>query len=252
MAEIPDAPPRTAASDGSLIFVMFGVILAQTGIFATSVTQRVTSSVRSGCSPISDPILRSVMPCGHEKLSSKPSTPVSWTMRVNSCQRLFSYSSMIDAIRMLFGYSFLTCRNSSSQTSIGRSEISSMFSKPITSPVDLERSFPYRGTTFTTFADSRLTVFATAPPQPASNDFASTRAFVPGGPEPSTNGLGNFMPLTVMDRSINSTPLNRLLERRKYPVVDRGRTARCCARRGSYRDRDRRRGVHPYRGALRR
>src|SRR5437762_7388181 len=29
----------TAASEGSLIFVMFGVILAQTGIFATSVTQ---------------------------------------------------------------------------------------------------------------------------------------------------------------------------------------------------------------------
>src|SRR5690242_1682106 len=46
------------------------------------------------------------------------------------------------AIRMWFGYSFLTWRNSSSQTSIGRSEINSMFSKPITSPVRRERSLP--------------------------------------------------------------------------------------------------------------
>src|SRR5215217_8264938 len=119
MAEMPTAPPLMAACAGSRMFVMFGVILAHTGIFATWVTQLVTSSVRSGCSPISEPILRSVIPCGHEKLSSNPSTPVSWTMRVNSCQRLFSYSSMIDAIRMFFGYSFFTCRNSSSQTSIG-------------------------------------------------------------------------------------------------------------------------------------
>src|SRR6185369_5893091 len=208
IAEMPTAPPRTAATAGSRMLVMLGVILAQTGIFATSVTQLVTSCVRSGCSPISDPILRSVIPCGQEKLSSNPSTPVSWTMRVSSCQRLFSYSSMIEAMRMLFGYSFLTWRNSSSQTSIGRSEINSIFSKPITSPVDLERSFPERGTTFTTFADSRLTVFATAPPQPASNDFASTRAFVPGGPEPRTNGLGNFMPLTVIDKSINQNSLS--------------------------------------------
>src|SRR6267154_3405820 len=43
----------------------------------TSVTQLVTSSHRSGCSPISDPILRSVIPCGQEKFSSKASTPVS-------------------------------------------------------------------------------------------------------------------------------------------------------------------------------
>src|SRR4029453_4109005 len=180
--------------------------LAPPGIFAPSVTQLVTSSVKSGCSPISEPILRSVMPCGHEKFNSNASTPVSWTMRVNSCQRLFSYSSMIDAIRMLFGYSFLTCRNSSSQTSMGRSEISSIFSKPITSPVVLEQRFSQRRTPFPTFADSRLTVLATAPPQPASNDFASTRAFVPGGPEPRTNGLGNLMPLTVMDRSMNRNP----------------------------------------------
>src|SRR5437867_11407364 len=82
-----------------------------------------------------------------------------------------------------------------------------MFSNPITSPLLRERSLPYRGTTLTTLLDSRLTVFATAPPQPASNDLASTRAFVPGGPEPSKNGFGNLIPLTVMDRSIWFAPI---------------------------------------------
>src|SRR6185436_17862310 len=227
--------------------------LAQTGIFATSVTQLVTSSVRSGCSPISEPIFRSVIPCGQEKFNSNASTPVSWTIFVSSCQRLFSYSSMIEAMRMLFGCSFLTWRNSSSQTSIGRSEISSTFSNPITSPVDRERSFPQRGATFTTFADSRLTVFATAPPQPASYDFASTRAFVPGGPEPRTNGFGNFMPLTVIDKSIirsvfirlNLFSLSLRRGRRTYPVVDHGRTATCCAPRESCLDPNRPPQAHP-------
>src|SRR5436305_14720659 len=54
-----------------------------------------------------------------------------------------------------------------------------------------------------TFALSKLTVFATAPPHPASNDFAMTRAFVPGGPEPSRKGFGNLMPLTVIESSIS-------------------------------------------------
>jgi len=44
-------------------------------------------------------------------------------------------------------------------------------------------------------------VLATAPPQPASYDFAITRALVPGGPEPSRKGLGNFIPFTVIDKS---------------------------------------------------
>ena len=34
IAEMPTAPPRTAASEGSLILVMLGVIFAQTGFFA--------------------------------------------------------------------------------------------------------------------------------------------------------------------------------------------------------------------------
>ena len=105
---------------------------------------------------------------------------------------------------MCLGNSFLIWRNSCSQTSMGRSEISSMFSKPITSPEVRERSLPSRGTTFTTLADSGLIVFATAPPQPAFYDLAITLAFVPGGPEPSRKGLGKVIPFTTIDKSIFS------------------------------------------------
>ena len=42
------------------------------------------------------------------------------------------YSSMIEATRMWFGYRFLTSVSSSIQVSNGRSEMSSMFSKPMT------------------------------------------------------------------------------------------------------------------------
>src|SRR2546425_3228943 len=156
-----------------------------------------------------------------------------------------------------------------------------MFSNPMTSPEVFERSLPYRGTTLTTFADSRLTVLATAPPHPASYDFAITRALVPGGPEPNKKGLGNFIPFTVIDKSIALTPefnscalkskvqcptskvcltnetrvqwfklhkdighwtLDRLislpLRLRKNLAGGRGKTARCCAPRGSCRDPD--------------
>src|SRR5215470_7736848 len=44
------------------------------------------------------------------------------------------------------------------------------------------------------------------PPQPRSNDRAITLPFVPGGPEPSTKGFSNFIPLTVMLRSVTSPP----------------------------------------------
>src|SRR5207237_1073857 len=81
MAETPTAPPRTAASEGSLMFVMFGVIFAQTGIRETSVTQLVTSSVRSGCSPISEPMRRPVIPCGQENFNWNASAPVACTTR---------------------------------------------------------------------------------------------------------------------------------------------------------------------------
>src|SRR5436190_1341413 len=57
-----------------------------------------------------------------------------------------------------------------------------------------------------TFDASSAKVLATMPPQPRSNERAITLPLVPGGPEPSTNGLSNFMPLTVMLRSVTSPP----------------------------------------------
>src|SRR5262245_25694731 len=41
-------------------------------------------------------------------------------------------------------------------------------------------------------------VFAITPPQPSSRALPMTLAFVPGGPEPMTKGLGSFRPLTVV------------------------------------------------------
>src|SRR5262245_44703657 len=51
-----------------------------------------------------------------------------------------------------------------------------------------------------TFVESSEIVFATTPPQPASNARAITRPLVPGGPDPRTNGFLNFSPLTSIAR----------------------------------------------------
>src|SRR5262249_6930300 len=48
---------------------------------------------------------------------------------------------------------------------------------------------------------SRLTVLQITAPQPSSYALPMTLAFVPGGPEPTTNGLGSFKPSTIMLRS---------------------------------------------------
>src|SRR5262252_9925552 len=57
-----------------------------------------------------------------------------------------------------------------------------------------------------TLLASSENVLATMPPQPRSYDRAITLPLVPGGPDPSRNGLSNFMPLTVMLRSVTSPP----------------------------------------------
>jgi len=62
IAEIPSAPPSTAARAGCVMSVMFGVIFAHTGIFATSFTQPTTSQEISGDCPIAAPIFRSGRP----------------------------------------------------------------------------------------------------------------------------------------------------------------------------------------------
>ena len=71
IALIPWQPASSAARAGSSMCVMFGVILAQTGLRAVLITQPQTSARISGFSPMAEPILRSGRPCGQEKFSSK-------------------------------------------------------------------------------------------------------------------------------------------------------------------------------------
>ena len=98
MTETPWAPAERAERDGSSMRVTFGVIFAQTGFVAAAITQPVTSSTRSGFSPIAAPIFRSGRPCGQEKLSSNPSTPVSSQRPTTSAHASRECSSMIEAI----------------------------------------------------------------------------------------------------------------------------------------------------------
>src|SRR5262249_26042329 len=200
IALTPSQPAFSAARVGSSICVTLGVIFAHTGTFAALITHRQTSSRISGFSPIADPIPRSRSPCGQEKLHSNASTPAAWQRSTISTQASLRYSSMIEAISTPSGYLFLTSLNSSIHVSNGRSLISSIFSQPIISFDSAVRSRPYRGCTLTTFEASRLTVLQITAPQPSSNALPITLAFVPGGPEAMTNGLGSFKPLAVVER----------------------------------------------------
>ena len=133
IAAMPSQPLAKAARLGSSMWVTFGVIFAQTGILETSFTQELTSPTMSGSWPMAAPIFLSGRPWGHEKFSSKASTPTSWQRSTISHHASLLYSSMIEAIRMRSGNSSLHALNSSSQVSKERSEISSMFSQPMTS-----------------------------------------------------------------------------------------------------------------------
>ena len=139
IALMPSHPARSAARPGSSMWVMLGVIFAQTGFVATPFTQPQTSSRISGSCPIAEPIFRSGSPCGHEKLSSNASTPAASHRSTISIHASRLNSSMLEAIRTPSGYLSLTALNSSSQVSNGRSLMSSMFSQPKTSRVSSAR-----------------------------------------------------------------------------------------------------------------
>jgi len=134
MALRPVAPPRRAARPGSSMWVMLGVILAQTGSLVADFTQPQTSSRMSGSWPMAAPILRSGRPWGQEKLSSKASTPAASQRWMSSIQASRLNSSMTEAMRAPGGWLSLQRLNSSSQRWKGRSLMSSMFSQPMTSP----------------------------------------------------------------------------------------------------------------------
>ncbi len=86
----PVHPAFRAARLGSSMWVMFGVILAQTGRFAAPMTQPQTSSRMSGSWPMAAPILRSGRPWGQEKFSSNASTPASWQRSTISTQAILA------------------------------------------------------------------------------------------------------------------------------------------------------------------
>src|SRR5688572_18326337 len=75
-----------------------------------------------------------------------------------------------------------------------------MFCQPMISLLFSVRSRAYRGATLTTFDASRLIVLMMTAPHPSSNARPQTFAFVPGGPEPITKGLGSLMSSTVVAR----------------------------------------------------
>src|SRR5437879_1632944 len=72
-------------------------------------------------------------------------------------------------------------------------------------------------------------VLQTMPPQPRSYDLAITRALVPGGPDPRTNGLSNFIPLTTIARLVDvmaaTTNLLTTRKSRRLPLTCADRNA---------------------------
>src|SRR5215213_178789 len=63
----------------------------------------------------------------------------------------------------------------------------------------------------TLLASSEI-VLQITPPQPSSNALPMTFAFVPGGPEPMTKGLGSFRPLTTVSSVAIALPPDSLLD----------------------------------------
>ena len=128
---------------------------------------------------------------GQLKFSSKPATPVACTRSMISTQASLAYSSITDAMTTPSGYLSLSRCSSSIHVWNGRSEISSMFCQPITSLL-LVRSRAYRGATLVTLAESRLIVLMMTAPHPSSKALPITFAFVPGGPGPDHERVGEL------------------------------------------------------------
>lgn len=91
-------------------------------------------------------------------MEARLTIPVCSTRSMSSSHAALSYSSIIEAMRILPGYSSFSCLNSLNIVSRGRSLISSIFSHPIICPLAepfapaLRRA--YRGVTLITLAAS--------------------------------------------------------------------------------------------------
>mmetsp|Transcript_1963 Transcript_1963/g.4421 ORF Transcript_1963/g.4421 Transcript_1963/m.4421 type:complete len:264 (+) Transcript_1963:366-1157(+) len=174
IAASPSMPLSSETRPGEVMLMSFGVIFAHTGIVEASAIHLVTSCSSSQSCPMAAPMRRSGMPCGQLKLISSASTPVSMVRPMSSSQRSLLYSSISEAMRTRSGYSSLSCLSSASMTSVGRSEMSSMFCQPSTCLLSCALSFAYRGVTLCTAPASSEMVLQMTPPHPSSNAFFMT------------------------------------------------------------------------------
>src|SRR5450631_2203773 len=102
------APPFLAARAGNRTSVMLGVSLTITGMRVWALHQRATISIYSGTWPTAEPMPRSLMPCGHPKLSSTPSQPVVSTLARMSDQFFSSHGTISETTTARSGQAFLT------------------------------------------------------------------------------------------------------------------------------------------------
>ncbi len=173
-------------------------------LVAASFTQRAVRSVSSGSCPIVEPMPRSGIPCGQEKLHSIRSTPAASRRLTNCCQSSF-FAPMMLAATTLSGNSFFRALTSFSTSSICRSEIKSIFWSPMS--FLSSKSMPdIMGYTSSTTSVSTDVVFKIAPPQPASNALATISAESVVGAAARVNGFGNFTPQNSNDKSTTYGP----------------------------------------------
>ena len=86
--------------------VIFGVILAQTGIVAFALIQPHTSWSKSQSWPTAAPILRSGIPCGHEKLISNASYTSGKKFHLLEKQQFTSHAVFWALLILLKGQNF--------------------------------------------------------------------------------------------------------------------------------------------------
>ena len=98
MAEKPSTFAFCAACTIGIGDPMLGVIFTHTGSVVASLTQEITCSTRCASSPSAIPICLSGNPCGQERLSSNPSTPVASILLASCCQSFLLRLAAIEAI----------------------------------------------------------------------------------------------------------------------------------------------------------
>src|SRR5688572_23099948 len=211
---IASAPPRKHAAASTTMSCVAGVSLVHTGTLATSFTASVTTEHSPSSLPMLEPMSFRSM-CGQEKLSSRPSAPLSCDAWARVCQFRSSLSlpdpAMIDAINTRLGNSDLMRRMRGTHQSSVLSEMSSQFHdecsaapgrffmETYASSGEVRRNFAFAPTTLTTGCSP--IVLVTTPPHPASNARRMLFSDSVGGADDSKNGFSKRIPVNVTDRS---------------------------------------------------